>query len=149
MQKPDSVPTAGGCSKSSRSTMLAGARHGAQVVYVDPVGGRRATGPRASLRHPHHARARRHFDTATLEELVGTKAVPMVVSRGVYEKLPAALKALARAVGYGDRADLNGVPVRVVQACNTTPERLRYHPKGLGNGYVLTFSVPASIRGGT
>jgi L-ascorbate metabolism protein UlaG (beta-lactamase superfamily) len=142
MEKPDTVTTKGGPLEiqpvDHASLVLS---HGAQVIYVDPVGGAaRYAGlkrPSAILITHEHGD---HFDTATLEELVGTKSVPMVVSRGVLEKLPAALKAQSKALGYGDRETLNGVPVRVVEAYNTTADRLRYHPQGLGNGYVLTFS---------
>jgi L-ascorbate metabolism protein UlaG (beta-lactamase superfamily) len=142
MEQPDSVSTTGGPLEiqpvDHASLVL---RHGAQTIYVDPVGGAaRYEGlarPSAILLTHHHSD---HLDTVTIEELVGTKAVPMLVSAGVMEKLPASLKAQSRAVGYGDRTDLNGVPVRVVEAYNTTEARLRYHPKGLGNGYVLSFS---------
>ncbi|HQZ13114.1 MAG TPA: MBL fold metallo-hydrolase [Devosia sp.] len=142
MQQSDTVSTKGGPLEiqpvDHASLVL---RHGAQVIYVDPVGGaaryQSLARPSAILITHEHSD---HFDVATLEQLVAGKAVPMLVSAGVREKLPAALKAQSRAVGYGDRGDLNGVPVRVVEAYNTTPDRLRYHPKGLGNGYVLTFS---------
>jgi L-ascorbate metabolism protein UlaG (beta-lactamase superfamily) len=152
MEKPDTVATKGGPLEiqpvDHASLVLT---HGAQVIYVDPVGGAaRYEGlkrPSAILLTHEHSD---HFDTATLEELVGTKTVPMVVSKSIYEKLPAALKAHSKAVGYGDHDSLNGVPVRVVEAYNTTEERLRYHPRGLGNGYVLTFSdVRVYIAGDT
>ena len=31
-----------------------------------------------------------------------------------------------------------GISIHATPAYNTTPERLKYHPKGVGNGYVLT-----------
>ncbi len=142
MEKPDRIPTVGGpleIQPVDHASMVL--RHGAQTIYVDPVGGAaRYAGlarPSAILVTHHHGD---HLDTATLEGLVGTKAVPMLVSAGVLERLPAALKAQSRAVGYGDRTDLNGVPVRVIEAYNTSEDRLRFHPKGLGNGYLLRFS---------
>lgn len=142
MEKPDTVSTRGGPLEiqpvDHASLVLS---HGAQVIYVDPVGGAaRYQGlkrPSAILITHEHSD---HLDTATIEELVGTKSVPMIVSKGVLDKLPAALKAQAKAVTYGDHESLNGVPVTVVEAFNTTQERLRYHPRGLGNGYVLNFS---------
>jgi len=95
MEKPDRIPTVGGpleIQPVDHASMVL--RHGAQTIYVDPVGGAaRYAGlarPSAILVTHHHGD---HLDTATLEGLVGTKAVPMLVSAGVLERLPAALKA--------------------------------------------------------
>ena len=100
MEKPDRIPTVGGpleIQPVDHASMVL--RHGAQTIYVDPVGGAaRYAGlarPSAILVTHHHGD---HLDTATLEGLVGTKAVPMLVSAGVLERLPAALKAQSRAV---------------------------------------------------
>ena len=113
---------------------------GSHVLYFDPVGGaQRFAGmpaPTGILVTHEHAD---HFDTATLAELVGTRRVPVVCSQGVYDRLPEALHAPARPFGYGEAGEIDGVPVRAVEAYNTTPERLRYHPPGLGNGYLLGF----------
>jgi L-ascorbate metabolism protein UlaG (beta-lactamase superfamily) len=37
-----------------------------------------------------------------------------------------------------ERGELEGVPVEALPSHNTSPERLQYHPEGIGNGYVLT-----------
>ena len=39
----------------------------------------------------------------------------------------------------GDSGTVNDIPVMAVAAYNTTPDRLKFHPKGVGNGYVLSF----------
>src|SRR5262245_20906560 len=135
MEKPDQIATSAGTLTiqpvDHASFVL---MHGKESIYVDPVGGaaryKSLSAPTAILITHEHGD---HFDTATLEELVGTRTVPMVVSKGVHEKLGEGLKKNATAVGYGDSASLNGIPVKAVEAYNTTADRLRYHPKGLGN----------------
>ena len=141
MEKPDQIPTSAGTLTiqpvDHASLVLS---NGKEVIYVDPVGGaaryKTLSAPTAILITHEHGD---HFDTATLEELVGNRGLPLVVSQGVYGKLSDTLKKNAKAVNYGETASLNGIPVKVVEAYNTTADRQRYHPKGLGNGYVLTF----------
>lgn len=140
MEKPDHLQTAKGNivlqPVDHASLVVSQASH---VIYVDPVGGagryHELASPTAILVTHEHGD---HFDTATLEELVGNRQVPMLVSHGVFDKLGGKLKALATPIGYGEARLVSGLPVRAVEAYNTSPERLRYHPKGLGNGYVLT-----------
>jgi L-ascorbate metabolism protein UlaG (beta-lactamase superfamily) len=112
---------------------------GRDVVYSDPVGGaaRYAGLPRPSailLTHEH----KDHFDLETLLALVGDATPPIAAAAGVAAKLPDALRRVTSVLGYDDSTRLGDVPVTAVVACNTSPERLRYHPRGLGNGYVLT-----------
>ncbi len=141
MERPDQIATSAGTLTiqpvDHASLVLS---NGKETIYVDPVGGaaryKSLSAPTAILITHEHGD---HFDTATLEELVGNRSVPMVVSRGVYEKLSDTLRGNAAAVNYGGTAMLNEIPVKVVEAYNTTADRQRYHPKGLGNGYVVTF----------
>lgn len=53
--------------------------------------------------------------------------------------MPADLQAKVKAMNNGDRAMLGGVGVEAVAMYNITPARLNFHPKGQGNGYILTF----------
>lgn len=142
MEQPDAIETAGGpltIQPVDHASLVLG--YGNEAIYVDPVGGaaryaalRPPTG--IVITHEHGD----HFDTATLEALAGTGGVPLVVNAALLDKLPEGLKAKATAVGYGGSMRLRGIPIRAVEAYNTTAERLRYHPKGLGNGYVLDFA---------
>jgi L-ascorbate metabolism protein UlaG (beta-lactamase superfamily) len=152
MEKPDTIPTSAGpltVQPVDHASLVLS--WGGEVIYVDPVGGaaRYSSLPRPTailITHEHGD----HFDTATLEELVGTSKIPLLVSRGVYDKLGSGLKAHSKAIGYGESGSLNRVPVRVVEAYNTTTDRQRYHPKGLGNGYVLSFAdVDVYVAGDT
>jgi len=109
------------------------------VVYVDPVGG----GPRYSpfnkptaivITHAHGD----HFDVPTLEAIAGSAKV-IVGPQVVIDGLPPDLKAKARLMKNGDSGDINGLPLKAIPAYNTTADRLKYHPKGVGNGYVFSF----------
>ncbi|MBI4474288.1 MAG: MBL fold metallo-hydrolase [Acidobacteria bacterium] len=43
----------------------------------------------------------------------------------------------ATIVANGDLSTLAGIDVQAMPAYNVTPERLRNHPEGVGNGYVV------------
>ncbi|WP_375450745.1 MBL fold metallo-hydrolase [uncultured Devosia sp.] len=110
-----------------------------QVIYVDPVGGAELyqglPAPTAILiTHAHGD----HFDIPTLEAIAGT--VPILTTQEVFDKLPEALKANATAVANGEEGALNALPVAAIPAHNTTPDRMNYHPVGVGNGYLVKFA---------
>jgi len=140
MIAPDILPTAEGdlviqpVDHASLVLML-----GDEAVYVDPVGGAgRYAGlpaPTAILVTHEHGD---HFDLPTLEALIGERALPIIAAAGVALKLPASLRPLATVLAYGQSAALNAIPVTAIAAHNISEDRLRYHPRGLGNGYVLT-----------
>lgn len=111
---------------------------GDQVIYVDPVGGAALyadlPAPTAILiTHAHGD----HFDVPTLEAIAGT--APILASTEVVGKLPDTLKAQAKAISNGEDGALNSIPVKAIPAHNITEDRLKYHPKGVGNGYLLSF----------
>lgn len=112
---------------------------GSAVIYVDPVGGAaRYEGlpaPTAILITHGHGD---HFDVPTLEAIAGS--APILTSQEVFDKLPEALKANAKAIANGGEDSLDGIAVRAIAAHNITEDRMRYHPVGVGNGYVLGFA---------
>ena len=135
----DTVPTASGditIHPIDHASLVLG--YGDQAIYVDPVGGAALyeglPAPTAILITHGHGD---HFDVPTLEAIAGT--APILTSQEVFDKLPDALKARATAVANGGSADLNGLPVAVTTAHNTTADRMQYHPVGVGNGYLITF----------
>jgi L-ascorbate metabolism protein UlaG (beta-lactamase superfamily) len=109
-----------------------------QVIYVDPVGG---AAPYEGLPKPTailitHGHGD-HFDVPTLEAIAGS--APIVTTKEVFDKLPEALKANAKALANGDKGTLVDIPVEAIPAQNTTADRMQYHPPGVGNGYLLSF----------
>ena len=108
------------------------------TIFVDPVGGaaRFAGLPRADLVlltdiHGDHLNA----DTI---QAVATAKTQLVVTPAVVEQLPEALRAHATILTNGQSATVLGVTVEAIAAYNLTAERLKFHAKGRGNGYVLT-----------
>ena len=111
---------------------------GGKAVYVDPVGGAalyaNLPAPSAILITHGHGD---HFDLPTLEAIAGS--APLITNVDVFSKLPEGLKAQATAMANGDEGTVFDIPIRAIAAHNTTEDRMRYHPVGVGNGYVLTF----------
>lgn len=108
------------------------------ILYVDPVGGGNRYTPfnkptAILITHAHPD----HFDIETLNAIAATAKI-IVAPEVVVEQLPADLKAKAKLLKNGDSGDVDGIPISAIPAYNTTPDRLQYHPKGVGNGYVLT-----------
>ncbi len=105
------------------------------TIYVDPVGG--ATPykglPKAGLILVTHEHSD-HFDTATLTAVRETNAV-ILTTRAVYNSLTAALKPLATVMTNGVSTNLLGLSVEAIPAYNLSSS---FHPKGNGNGYLLT-----------
>ena len=111
---------------------------GGKAIYVDPVGGpalyEGLPPPSAILITHGHGD---HFDVPTLEAIAGS--APLITNGDVFSKLPEGLKANATAMANGDEGTIVDLPIRAIAAHNTTEDRMRYHPVGVGNGYVLTF----------
>lgn len=110
---------------------------GGKYIFVDPVGGPDLYKdlPKPDLilvTHEH----RDHFDAPTLEALMGDGA-DLITNPAVHAKLTGDLADRAKAIANGESAAWNGIDIAAVPAYNTTEDRLKYHPKGRDNGYVL------------
>ncbi len=79
-----------------------------------------------------------HFNVPILEAVVGPKT-EIVSPQSVYEAMPADLKARTKVMKNGDTALVDTIPVEAMPMFNTTPDRMKFHPEGVGNGYILTF----------
>lgn len=134
----DTIPTSGG-DVGIHPVMHASLAltFGDQVFYMDPAENSFEGLPAPTAIFITHAHPD-HYNPDNLAKLAGD-AVPVYVNEDVGSKLPEALKARATAMKNGDSATVNGVPVDAIPAYNTTADRLQYHPKGVGNGYVFTF----------
>lgn len=110
----------------------------AGVIYADPVGG---PDPYEGLPAPDlilitHEHGD-HYDAKTLQAIAGTRA-RLVTNPAVLGMLPDALRARASALGNGESTTFGPMTIDAIPAYNLTPDRLKFHPKGRDNGYVLT-----------
>jgi len=77
-----------------------------------------------------------HFNVDVLSAVSGDAA--LVVPQAVADKLPDALKAKVTVLANGASTEVAGVSIEAVPMYNTTEDRLKFHEKGRGNGYVVT-----------
>jgi len=110
-----------------------------KTIYVDPVGGaakyQGLAAPDIILVTDIHGD---HFDPATLRAIRGSGTV-LVVPQAVADKLSDADKSGVVILANGDKKELSGIGVAAIPMYNlpASPTDPR-HPKGRGNGYVLT-----------
>jgi L-ascorbate metabolism protein UlaG (beta-lactamase superfamily) len=82
-----------------------------------------------------------HFDHFNIEVLHAVTGVgtPIIAPQTVFAAMTPALQKRTEVLANGGRTVVAGIPVEAVPACNVTFERLKFHLRGIGNGYVLTF----------
>ncbi|HNT37054.1 MAG TPA: MBL fold metallo-hydrolase, partial [bacterium] len=110
---------------------------GGKTIHVDPYSqvADYAKLPKADMvliTHEH----RDHLDLAALEKIRTEKTV-IVGTKNAAEKIQG-----IRIMNNGDKVTLDGIPVEAVPAYNIVHKRDNgqpFHPKGDGNGYILTF----------
>lgn len=111
-----------------------------KVIYCDPVGGAQRFG---ALEQPTHIILTHHhddhLDMETLAALVGEQT-QLIAPKVVFDQMPGDLQAKTRLMGNGDSAELDGFSLQAIPMYNTTPEREKYHEKGIGNGYLFDFA---------
>lgn len=78
-----------------------------------------------------------HLDIETLSSL-GLEKVPFVVPAAVFSKLPSAFQKHAKVLNNGDTTTLGDVHIEAVPMYNLPSAVTIFHPKGRGNGYILT-----------
>ena len=112
-------------------------RYDGLEIHVDPVGKGVAPAtdyrefPKADLilvTHEHFDHFDREAIAALRKEGTGIFANPAV--QGMLGE--------GTALANGEKAEWRGVTIEAVPAYNTSPERLRFHPKGRDNGYVVS-----------
>ena len=108
------------------------------TIYNDPVGGAAKyasfDAPDLILITHQHGD---HYNLDTLTGIVGQKT-KLLTNPAVFDMLPDGLKAKAERIGNGGNAAFGEVGIEAVPAYNITEDRLKYHPKGRDNGYVLS-----------
>ncbi|MEJ2239383.1 MAG: MBL fold metallo-hydrolase, partial [Gemmatimonadales bacterium] len=109
-----------------------------KIVYVDPVGGAEAfeglPSPDLILITDIHGD---HLNAETLEA-VATEDVVIIAPAAVVEQLPPGLGGEVRTLANGDETSLLDLSVEAIPMYNLTEDRLQYHERGRGNGYVVT-----------
>ncbi|OJH39712.1 MBL fold metallo-hydrolase [Cystobacter ferrugineus] len=109
-----------------------------KTIYVDPVGG---AAPFEDLPAPDvifvtdiHGD---HLNADTLTALVKAETV-IVAPQAVHDALPENLRGATQVLANGGTLTVADIAVEAIPMYNLTQERLQYHEKGRGNGYVLT-----------
>jgi L-ascorbate metabolism protein UlaG (beta-lactamase superfamily) len=108
--------------------------HATHVIDVDPVGQADFSGlpaPTLILVTDIHGD---HMDAATIAKL-RQPATKVVAPQAV---VTAAKLEGAIVIANGETKTVDGLSIEAVPMYNTTAERLQYHAKGRGNGYVVT-----------
>lgn len=113
-------------------------RFGGLTIYSDPVGPveRYDALPRPGLillTHEHND----HCDPATIDRLLWEETL-ILGARSAIARLGEDAMKQAEVIAQGELRDVKGITVQAIPAHNLSPDRLKFHPKGVGNGYVLT-----------
>jgi L-ascorbate metabolism protein UlaG (beta-lactamase superfamily) len=104
-----------------------------KTIYVDPVGEpesyKALPSPDIILITDIHGD---HLNLETVHAL--QKETTIIISpQAVFDKLQKGI-----VLNNGDKKNVMGVEVEAIPMYNLTEDRLKFHPKGRGNGYVLT-----------
>ncbi|HAB18364.1 MAG TPA: MBL fold metallo-hydrolase [Verrucomicrobiota bacterium] len=105
---------------------------GERMIYNDPVGGAAPYSkfPRADLVLVSHSHGD-HFDASTLSAVLGPEG-RIIAPAAVFSSLSLALRAKTISLANGQSTNVIGLMVEAIPAYNSN------HPKGTGNGYVVT-----------
>ena len=123
-------------------------RHGGKVIHVDPVsrGADYSRLPQADLILVTHEHGD-HLDSAVVERL-RKERTQVLVSRSCEGRIPGAV-----VMQNGETREVAGFRVEAVPAYNVVnlrPNGQPFHPRGNGNGYVITFAdVKVYVAGDT
>ena len=140
----DSVPTADSIATEDGALKILPINHATlalewkdRTIYVDPVGGAKAfqglPKPDLILVTDIHGD---HFSKETLAELAGPNT-KLVCPAAVADQMTPALRNSATILTNGQTGELLGVKIEAIPMYNLTAERLKFHTKGRGNGYVV------------
>jgi L-ascorbate metabolism protein UlaG (beta-lactamase superfamily) len=112
---------------------------GETTIYVDPVGGGEAfaglSSPDLILITDIHGD---HLDEPTIAA-VAAEGTTVVAPRAVADRL-GEWGGTTKVLANGETTEVNGVSIEAIPMYNLTPERSQFHPKGRGNGYVVTLA---------
>jgi len=111
------------------------------TIYVDPVGGKEAfegqkTPDLILITHGHGD----HFDVETVSALM-TKNAKIVVPQAVADAFPREFDPQLDVLNNGEHKERFDIAIEAIPMYNLREEALKFHPKGWGNGYVLTMGT--------
>ena len=86
-----------------------------------------------------------HMDVATLQDLDLTNA-QIIAPPAVLKELPDDLRRIGTELHNGGHTELKGMGVEAIPMYNLPDTNDARHPKGRGNGYVLTFGGKGGTR---
>ncbi len=119
-----------------------------QIIYTDPVGGKEAfknaPAPDFIFVTDIHGD---HMDAKTIQAVMTSKT-KIYAPEAVQEKLPSSIPVTV--INNGMTTTVDELTIRAIPMYNLTEERLKFHEKGRGNGYVLTkYNYNVYISGDT
>ena len=110
------------------------------VIYIDPTGGSEAfkgqRPPSLVLITDIHGD---HLNLETLKAL-NLNNVPLIAPKAVMDRVRDSLSATLNVLNNGESIKINNLNVEAIPMYNLREEALKFHPKGRGNGYLLTIN---------
>ncbi|WP_217652797.1 MBL fold metallo-hydrolase [Modicisalibacter ilicicola] len=109
-----------------------------QTIYIDPTGTADAyQGLDAAdlilITHPHGD----HLSTETLDA-IDTSAATVIMPQSVADEIGDSYGEAQRVMANGDTIELDGLRIHAMPMYNLPEDEDPRHPRGFGNGYVLT-----------
>ncbi|GIW66645.1 MAG: hypothetical protein KatS3mg095_0543 [Candidatus Parcubacteria bacterium] len=78
-----------------------------------------------------------HLDNNVLENLAQKGDFDLIVPKAVYDQLLGKLKPKAKILNNSEETNWYDFKIIALPMYNLAPERLQFHPKGRGNGYLI------------
>ena len=109
-----------------------------KTIAVDPVGGAEAftSFPKADLILITHTHGD-HLSLDTVASLV-KESTAIIAPASVAEAFPESDRARISVIANGESTQWGGSAIEAVPMYNLDPEKQKFHPKGVGNGYIVT-----------
>ncbi|SHI75761.1 L-ascorbate metabolism protein UlaG, beta-lactamase superfamily [Arenibacter nanhaiticus] len=108
------------------------------TIYIDPVGGKDAFRNQKEadliLITDIHGD---HFSLSTLEAL-NTQKAKIIVPQAVADNIPSEFTPLLDILNNGDSKERFGITIEAIPMYNLREAAKDFHPKGRGNGYILS-----------